>query len=390
MLKSLFPRSRDRAILLPAIGAQLILGTTMSLLPVFVDTLRLKAGLSATGAGFLVSAELATASLTTLLLSAWDHAHSVRRWALAGGFLAVMGTLLTLLSPALPNLVASRLVVGIGAGIVGAEAMRVLARGIDRERLIAIVTIASIVNAAILFAVLPRLIDHSGYRGLYFCLLLDFVAGVFLLMRLPAVPVRRWGQKMAGPEHLSLPAIVVVSSVFLTQLGQGAFWSLDGVYGRASGLSADSIGFILALSTLVLLVGASGAAWAGERFGLFPALFFLLATNAVSIVLVGTVPVHWVFVAANILQALTNLSSLIYQLGLSANIDRLGRAVAAATAMVTLGNGVGPGVPAILGSYLTASQIAVLILGIDVIAMGLFSLVLLRWHKGVRRQTSNV
>jgi MFS family permease len=106
-----------------------------------------------------------------------------------------------------------------------------------------------------------------------------------------------------------------VSSVFLTQLGQGAFWSLDGVYGRASGLSADSIGFILALSTLVLLVGASGAAWAGERFGLFPALFFLLATNAVSIVLVGTVPVHWVFVAANILQALTNLSSLIYQLG---------------------------------------------------------------------------
>jgi len=64
--------------------------------------------------------------------------------------------------------------------------------------------------------------------------------------------------------------------------------------------------------------------------------------------------------------------------------------VAAATAMVTLGNGVGPGVPAILGSYLTASQIAVLILGIDVIAMGLFSLVLLRWHKGVRRQTSNV
>jgi predicted MFS family arabinose efflux permease len=388
MLSALFPRRRDRAILFPAIGAQLMLGTTMSLLPVFLDTLRTQAGLTLRSAGFLLSAELGVAAMTTLILSTWGHLYPERKWALWGGALAVFGTILSLYSPAITILVASRLLAGVGTGIVGAQALRVLARGSDKERLIAFVTIASILNAALWFALFPLLISHLGYRALYLCLLVVFLAGTALLTRLPSFPNRRLVQMRKTGSRISTPAILVVIAIFLTQLGQGAFWSLDEIYGVNSGFSSDTTGTILAVSTLLLLAGAGGAAWASDRYGRFRTLFLLILMNALAIAMAGTVRIHWVYVAANILQALTNLSSLVYQLSLAADLDRLGRAVAAATAMVTLGNGIGPGLPAWLSSYLGMPSVAVVVLAIDCFALALFSMVFLLWPENVRLEPS--
>src|SRR3974390_2987081 len=144
MLLALFPRKRDRIFLLPVIGAQLIVGTGLFLLPVLAEALRVHAGLSGRAAGLLLSMELATIALTTICLSARPRGQSERHWALNGGFLAIASTAITLVSPSIPILVSSRLLAGIGAGIVGAEATIVLSRAFDRERLIAIVTIVSI------------------------------------------------------------------------------------------------------------------------------------------------------------------------------------------------------------------------------------------------------
>lgn len=388
MLSALFPNRRDRAILFPAIGAQLLMGTTVSLLPVFLDTLRTQAGLSVRSAGFLLSSELGVAAVTNLILSAREHPHSEKKWALWGGALALFGTMLSLFSPAIANLVASRLLAGVGAGIVGAQALRVLARGIEKERLIAFATIASMLNAAVWFALLPLLIGHLGYRALYFCLLVVFLVGTALLTRLPSIPNRRPIRGEVLAFRNSAPVVLVVVAIFLTQLGQGAFWSLEQIYGSNAGFTPDAIGTILAVCTLLLLVGAAAAAWAGDRFGRFPTLFVLIALNALSIVLVGTVRSQSVYLAANVLQALTNLSSVIYQLGLSASLDRSGRAVAASTAMVTLGNGFGPALPAWLSTNLGMPSVAVVVLAIDGLALALFSILILRRSENTRLEPS--
>jgi predicted MFS family arabinose efflux permease len=378
MLTALFPSRRDRAILFPAIGAQLLLGTTSSLLPVFLETLEDKAGLTVRGAGFLLSGELAAASLTTLLVTGCKRHHSARKWALIGGAIAIFGTLLTLLSPALHNLVFSRLLAGIGTGIVGAEALKVLARGVDKDRLIAMVTIASMVNAALWFALIPLLVELAGYRAIYLCLCMVFLVGAALLTRLLSPPERSLAALHPASARFSARAVIVVAAIFLTQLGQGAFWSLEETFGKNAGFSPEQLGWILALSTLLLLAGAGGAAWAGDRFGQAPTLLTLIALNLFSILIIGTVKIPAIYLAANLLQSLTNLSSLVYQLGLSANLDRFGRAVAAGTAMVTLGNGVGPSLPAWLSGWCTMQQVAVLVTCIDLIAWLLFATVLLR------------
>jgi predicted MFS family arabinose efflux permease len=378
MLTALFSRRRDRIFLLPVIGAQLIIGTSLFLLPVLVDVLRVHAGLSERAAGLLLSLELATAALTTICLSLWSPGHSARRWALNGGCLAIASTALTLVSPSLPILVCSRFLAGIGAGIVGAEATSVLSRVVNRERMIAIVTIVSVLDAAILLAALPYVIDALGYRAPYICLLLVNSVGTLLLARLPNIRQAFRSLCKASALPNALPSIVVVAAVFLTQLGQGAFWSMVGRYGSSAGFSSHSIGIILSVSTVLLLLGAVGAAWAGDRFGRFPVLFGLLAVNALAILLVGTVPIRSIYITANILQAITNLSSVIYQLGLSASLDRSGRTVAISTALVALGNGIGPGLSASFSGIFGAPSVAMLVVGLNGAALALYCMVMTR------------
>jgi predicted MFS family arabinose efflux permease len=378
MLIALFSRKRDRFFLLPVIGAQLIIGTSLFLLPVLIEVLRVHAGLSEKSAGLLLSLELATAALTTICLSLWSPVHSARRWALNGGYLAIASTALTMVSPSLPILVMSRFMAGVGAGIIGAEATSVLSRVFNRERMIAIVTIISILDAAILLAALPYIIDVLGYRAPYICLLLVNSAGTLLLAGLPNVrrTVRSFCKASALPN--ALPSIVVVTAVFLTQLGQGAFWSMVGRYGSSAGFGSHAIGVILSISTVLLLLGAVGAAWAGDRYGRFSVLFALLTANALAILLVGTVPVRSVYIAANIVQSITNLSSVIYQLGLSASLDRFGRTVAVSTALVALGNGIGPGLSASFSGLFGASSVAVLVVGLNGAALALYCVVMMR------------
>ena len=53
-----FAVERDRMILFPAIGSQLIVSTSLFLMPILIDSLQVKAGLSSRAAGFLLSMEL--------------------------------------------------------------------------------------------------------------------------------------------------------------------------------------------------------------------------------------------------------------------------------------------------------------------------------------------
>jgi predicted MFS family arabinose efflux permease len=375
-------------ILCPAIGSQLIITTSLFLLPLLIDTLKVHAGLSGKVAGFLLSMELAVSALTTLCLSAWVRNHSTRRWALSGGLLTVVATALTLVSPALPVLFASRFLAGIGAGVVGAEATSVLARGIDRERLIAILTIISIFNAAFWLAVLPYIIDRLGYRGPYACLLLICLIGTYLLMRLPSLSIRPDVTRQASHSPFAISGVLVVVAVFLTQLGQGAFWSMEETYGSYAGFNSHAIGIILSVATLLLLLGAVGAAWASDRFGRFTSLIVLIALNAVSIVFVSTIAIHWVYVAANVLQSITNLSSVIYQLGLAASLDRSGRVVAVSTGLVTLGNGLGPSLSASLSGIFGPPSVGVFVLALNGVALGFYCLVKLRGAKGAQTPAS--
>jgi hypothetical protein len=87
---------------------------------------------------------------------------------------------------------------------------------------------------------------------------------------------------------------------------------------------------------------------------------------------------QWIYIGANVLQSVTNLSSLVFQLGLAASLDRTGRVVAVSTGLVTLGNGLGPGLSAGLSGVFGAPSVGVFVLGLNGVALGLYAAVKLR------------
>jgi len=377
---------RDRTILIPAIGAQLISTTSMFIVPVLLDALQ-RAGLSGAAAGSLFSLELVVSALTTLLVPIVCPPHSFRRGALLGGTLAILGTLLTLVSPAFTFLIAARLIAGFGAGLAAAEATMVVARGFDRERLIAILTVVSIVNAACWLAILPYALDGFGYRGPYGCLLLICLFGTFLLTRLPSPTRQASGGRRARHGRWQGCWSLVAAAIFLSQLGQGAFWSLEEDFGAAAGFADHTIGLLLSLATLFLLVGAVGTAWAGARFGRFAPLLALTLLNALSILAVVMIPDQTVFIAANLVQSVTNLSSVIYQLGLAASLDRSGRLVSVGTGLLTLGNGIGPSLSTSLDTAFGTGGVGLLLLVLYGLALALYCLVGLHFKSGETAKT---
>lgn len=366
---------RDRAIFVPAIGAQLIATTSAFVLPFVVGALMAGADYSEKSAGYLLSLEALTAALTTLAVSGWARPRSRRMTAMVGTAMAVLGNALSLISPELLLLACARIVAGIGAGIVTAEVSAVVARGLNRERLISGLTIAAVLNGSLWLFVIPVLMPSLGYRAPYMALLLTCIAGAVLLVRLPAPTMHQVSRvDTAARESVGL-AWLTLPAIFLTQLGQGSFWTFVGIYGSNAKLSDETIGAFLSFATLLLLVGVVGTALAGLRAGRFAPLFGLVVVNVLSIVAISYANSPTVYFTANVVQAVTNLSSLVYQLGLVAAVDRSGRLFAAANGLVALGNGLGPAVAGALAEPLGAPNVAVAVAFFNFAALALYALV---------------
>ncbi len=371
---------RDAAILLPAIGSQLIVSTGLFVVPFTVLALLHGGGFDEQSAGFLVSVEALAASITTIGLSAWSLPRSRRRFALFGAALLILGNAVAwavMSGSHLELLIAARLLAGIGAGIVTAEVSAVVARCLDRERMISMLSIAAVLNGSLWIYLIPHAPEVVGDGAPYAAMLIGGVLGLVLLTRLPS-PAFRAPRQQAAQLASSIDGrlgAVVLPGVLFTQLGQGAFWTFVAIYGANAGLAEQDIGGLLSVMTLLLLVGVVGTAALGTRLGRFLPLFVLTTINVISIVAITYSNDPTLYVIANVVQAITNLSSLVYQLGLAAAIDRSGRVFAAANGLVGLGNGLGAAVAGSIAVQFGAAEVGAAVVAFNVLALGCYALI---------------
>lgn len=371
---------RDRSILLPAIGSQLIVSTGVFVVPFTMVALLHGGSFDEQTAGFLVSLEALVASITTLGLSAWSRPRSRRRFALGGAVLLIMGNALAwalMETSPVEALVTARLMAGIGAGVVTAEVSAVVARSLDRERMISMVSMATVLNGSLWIYVIPHAPEGVGVGAPYAAMLIGAGLGLLLLTRLPSPVFRSPALPVSGMAASvdSRLGAVVLPGVFFTQLGQGAFWTFVAIYGANAGLAEEDIGGLLSVMTLLLLVGVAGTAAAGTRLGRFMPLYVLTTINVVSIVAITYSNDSTVYVVANVVQAVTNLSSLVYQLGLAAAIDRSGRLFAAANGLVGLGNGLGAAVAGSIAVQFGAAEVGAAVAVFNVLALGCYAVI---------------
>lgn len=380
--------TRDTALLPPATGAQIVLTTSLFLAPITVALL-MRGGYSEQSAGALISAEIGISALTILFMSSGRWRHPLRSQASIGAAITLAGNLFSIVAPDFWSLLACRVLVGGGAGIFAAACVMLVARSRKPGRIFSLVTVSVILNGSLWLMVVPFLSQFFGLRTPFVCLSVVCALGLAISFRLPAKRLGKEPRKVivGKPEHYSSGRFLL-GATLLTQIGQGAFWAFVGTFGESAGVGSQTIGMFLSIANLLLIAGVIGSSWSSERFGIFRPLLILIAVNALSILLIATLHITKLFYLGNIFQALSNLSAVVLLLGLAASFDRSGRLVAAASGLVTLGNGFGPVLGGIVSSEYGAAGVGWFVLALNVLAIAALVIVSRTLARGAAKDTS--
>ncbi|KUO08895.1 MFS transporter [Streptomyces sp. DSM 15324] len=341
--------ARSGSALTFGVAVALIAGVTLgnggaNVMPVFVDDFASRFALSDSAAGLVAATQLMATAIVTLLLA--KRAARPGRVLMTRFGLAVSGAgfLGAAAATGPVTLVMANLVLGAGLGAVYAAATAALAATDDADKASA-VTICGVVGVTALLIMGVPAANHDLGEGTGFLLMaLCCLFAWPLTRRLPDGPAVPASATASTAETVSAkPAVVLlVGTGLLWTVTQGA-WSYASVLGRQhTGMSHSAVSAVLAISSVVALVGAAVGPTAARRFGRMRSMAVFVTGQALAMpVLVLTHDPVFFTVAAVLWQA-CQLAVLVQMLAAAALIDPTGRLVASLSGAGALGTGIGP------------------------------------------------
>ncbi|WP_030895980.1 MFS transporter [Streptomyces sp. NRRL S-474] len=365
--------ARSGSALTFGVAVALIAGITLgnggaNVMPVFVDDFASRFGLSDSGAGLVAATQLMATAVVTLLLAkraARPGRVLMTRFGLA---LAGAGFLGATAATGPVTLILANLVFGAGLGAIYAAATAALAATDDADRASAVTISGTVGVTALLIMGVPAanhdLGEGTGFLLMALCCLLAWP----LIRRLPDLPsTPDAGSAGSGEATSARPSVVLLlGTALLWAVTQGA-WSYASVLGRQhTGMSHSAVSAVLAISSVVALVGAAVGPVAARRFGRMRSMAVFVTAQALA--MAGLVLTHnpVLFTVAAVLWQTCQLAVLVQMLAAAALIDPTGRLVASLSGAGALGTGIGP---LAVGAVLDAAGADVLGL---VLALGTF------------------
>lgn len=333
------------------VAVALVAGVTLgnggaNVMPVFVDDFASRFAMSDSGAGLVAATQLMATAVVTLLL-AKRAARPGRVWMTRVGLaVAGVGFLGATAAPEPVTLILANLVLGAGLGAVYAAATASLAATGDPDKASA-VTITGVVGVtAVLIMAVPEA-NHSLGEGTGFLLMaLCCLVAWPLVRRLPDGPTTPGGapiEDRSARASMAKPSVVLLAgTALLWAVTQGA-WSYASVLGRQhTGMSHSAVSAVLAISSVVALIGAVIGPAAARRFGRMRSMAAFVTAQALAMALLIFTHDPVLFIAAAVLWQTCQLAVLVQTLAAAALIDPTGRLVASLSGAGALGTGIGP------------------------------------------------
>ncbi|MER6416973.1 MFS transporter [Streptomyces humidus] len=344
--------ARSGSALTFGVAVALIAGVTLgnggaNVMPVFVDDFASRFALSDSAAGLVAATQLMATAIVTLLLAkraARPGRVLMTRFGLA---LAGAGFLGATAATGPVTLVLANLVIGAGLGAVYAAATAALAATDDADKASAVTICGTVGVTALLIMGVPAanhdLGEGTGFLLMALCCLFAWP----LIRRLPDGPAgptapgaASAGTGWAAPARPSV--VLLVGTGLLWAVTQGA-WSYASVLGRQhTGMSHSAVSAVLAISSVVALVGAVVGPVAARRFGRMRSMAVFVAAQALAMAVLIVTHDPVLFTVAAVLWQACQLAVLVQMLAAAALIDPTGRLVASLSGAGALGTGVGP------------------------------------------------
>ena len=315
-------------------------------MPLITGTLLENLGFSVIDTGFLISIEMLSMAIGSLITAACLARIAIRHLAVIGVLLAVVGHAASGETPIHETMLLYRALAGFGEGILSAVGVAILARLIDPDRAYALAFIITGLIASMMLAFVPSAIREFDARGLFISLA---VISIILAPALYFLPKKL--DESAGLAKISnkrvnsvdnLTGILFILGLFFISIMEFSMWANIERLGRNAGIADDSIGYILSLGTLLGLLGSVLAAFLSTKFGrIMPIVIAIMFQVIFSYLCIfPTSPEVYKYSQAG--WSLCLYFAYPYLLGMAASLDSSGRWAAAGNGMLIVGQIIAP------------------------------------------------
>ncbi len=241
-------------------------------------------------------------------------------------------------------LIALRAIHGVLGGMLVGIAFGVIARTDVPDRTFGMLLVVQFGLGGLGVMFLPGLVPVYGTEVLFVALAAFSLATLVMTFFLAEYPVvaRAAGAGAAGEGIKWRPLSATLLALFLFQAGNMALAAYLFGLGRAYGLTTDFISDTVGIATWIGIAGAVLVILFGLQMGRF---WPLLVSMALTIA--GNYAFHWtgdttIFIAANVLTAITWAFVIPYLLGMCASFDKAGQTAALGGFCSKMGLATGP------------------------------------------------
>lgn len=334
-------------LMIAAFGANTIAYAGWYVQPEQLTALSGREGLGQAAASFVVSAEITTAALVSIILGFLVASRAPRLMMIAGLALVMAGHGFALFAHGYYELLASRIVAGFGEGLLWVSIYAAVALLDNPDRRYGEVNAATATFLAILVATVPYVSFTGTGRPVYLALVVT--TAVLVPTFFPFLGQRDAASKSKHvPSVTSLSGLALVIVVALWNMAVSVTYALSEEIGLRTHAAVSSVDLCIAISLFGVIAGGGVAAWFGTRYGRTKMVAALAVIEVISAFTLN----YWTTLPGFAISLTTVNFALYcilpYSLGLAAEIDRSGGSAAAVAGGFALGGGLAP----VFGSYL--------------------------------------
>ncbi|MCS2608029.1 MFS transporter [Halomonas dongshanensis] len=341
----------QRFLVIAVVAFAAIAPAVLMAAPAIAEQLISQLGLMPSQVGNLFAAELGAMSLATLPAYWWLSRFSWRRVALIAGVVFITGNVASSLTQEYGILMGLRMLSAFAGGSLMVLCISSAALTTNKDRVYGFWVMGQLVVGAVGLAVLPALFERFGLAIVYW-LLAGLMAACLPLTR--AFPELE-DQRTFTTSTSSLPrvkAALGTLAVLTFYIGLSGVWTFIGSIASGSGLSAKTSGDILALATVMGILGAATATSIGARGARRLWLMLGYALMIVAVALLLKTPTLLRFALAALIFKFTWTFVLPFIMTTLAELDTSGQLMN--TTNLVIGGGLAIG-PALAGRALESS-----------------------------------
>lgn len=363
-----------RRVFLAAAGGTCIANASWWMQPLIMHDLAETRKWGEFAGGMVLTVEMATMALTSVVAARLLIGRSLMVLALIGVACAIGGAALSLITDDYVVLMLARAVAGAGAGLGLMMMNSVAALFPDPDRGFARLSVVSIVFGMAIVGAMPLLPGASPFAMVLLALFIT-VPLVILLPRGIVVSAPHPAEGGVGlPSAASRRIAVLAGVTFAIGCASGVMWVFYALIGQAAGLSMQALDGAISAAIFAALIAAGIASLIGGKLGRTLPLGLGLAVLAAAVVVLSSHPHELAFRLAT----MGNVGALYfltpYLFGAASAQDRSGRGAVYVGSAFYLTGAVGP----VLGGYL-AETLGMGVVGTATVVIALVSLLVIGW-----------